>query len=194
VVLIWSFIFHGWLDIEMSRAFVKESDEQSAADGMPERPVSGHPNYVTPRGLEQLHTRMQELQREHARLVAQDDPLARQKKLEIERDLRYYNAQIERTIMVNPATQPRDEVRFGATVEIRGENGARHTFHIVGDDEADIACGHISWAAPLATALIGAKVGDRVTWQRPAGPLEVEILAIRYSPQDGDYDTARRRV
>jgi len=164
----------------MSRAFIKESDERLSADELPERPLSDHPNYVTPHGLDQLHARVLELQREHARLTAQDDPLTRQKKLEIERDLRYHNAQIRRAIMVDPAGQPHDEVRFGAMVEIRGDDGVRQTFHLVGDDEADVASACISWAAPLAKALIGAKVGDRITWQRSAGPAEIEIVAIRY--------------
>jgi len=164
----------------MSRAFIKGSDGQLSADELPERPLSAHPNYVTPHGLEQLHARQQELQREHARLAAQDDSLVRQRKLEVERDLRYYNAQIERAAIVDPAGQPHDEVRFGATVMIRDKGGAQHTFHIVGDDEADIATGHISWASPLGKALLGATVGDRVGWQRPAGPTEVEVVEIRY--------------
>jgi len=167
----------------MSRAFIKEGDEQLSSDELPERPLSTLPNYVTPRGLEQLHVRRQELQHEHARLAAQDEPLARQRKLEVERDLRYYNAQIERAVPVNPSEQSHDEVRFGATVTIRGTGDSRHIFHIVGDDEADINSGHISWASPLGKALIGARVGDQVTWRRPVGPTEVEIIAIRYAVQ-----------
>ena len=53
-------------------------------------------------------------------------------------------------------------------------------FHIVGDDEADVATGSISWASPLARAMLGARVGDTVKWQRPAGMSEVEIVAIAY--------------
>ena len=45
----------------MSRAFVKESDEDSAAAELPERPLSTAPNYVTPRGLEALRARLKEL-------------------------------------------------------------------------------------------------------------------------------------
>ncbi len=167
----------------MSRAFIKESDGQLSADEFPERPLSEHPNYVTPHGFEQLHARQQKLQHEHAQLTAQDDSLVRQRKLEVERDLRYYNAQIERATIVDPAGQPHDEVHFGAMVVIRGEDDVRHTFYIVGDDEVNIATGHISWASPLGKALIGATVGDRVAWQRPARPTEVEIVEIRY-PED----------
>ena len=38
----------------------------------------------------------------------------------------------------------------------------------------------MSWVSPLARALVGAKVGQSVTWKRPAGDLELDILSIRY--------------
>ena len=174
----------------MSRAFVKEGDEQLSADELPERRLSEHPNYVTPRGLRRLYSRRQELQHEHAQLLAQDDPLGHQRKLEIERDLRYYNAQIERAVVVDSAGQPHHEVRFGATVVVRGEDDARHTLRIVGDDEADIASGCISWSSPLAKALIGAGVGNRVAWRRPLGATEIEIVEILY-PTDAAGSTPR---
>ena len=164
----------------MSRAFVKEADEELAAGELPERPLSDHANYVSPRGLLLLKGRLKELQENRERLKAEDDPMAKQKLLEIKRDLRYYQAQLERAQVVDPANQPHHEVHFGATVTIRDEDGKRHEFHIVGDDEADLASQRISWATPLAKALMGAKVGDIVKWQRPAGASEVEIVAIRY--------------
>jgi transcription elongation factor GreB len=168
----------------MSRAFVKEGDDELSAGEMPERPLSDHPNYVTPRGLELLHTRLKDLQEQRDRLTAEDEPMAKQKLLEVKRDIRYYQAQLERAKVVDPAGQPQDEVRFGATVTISDEDGKQHAFHIVGDDEADVTSGRISWASPLATAMIGAKVGDAVIWRRPAGPVEVEIEAIRYDAGD----------
>lgn len=166
----------------MSRAFVKESDEDLAAGELPERPLSAHANYVTPHGLEQLQARVRELQEQHERLAGQssDDSIAKQKLREIERDQRYFNAQLERAMVVDPAGQPRDEVHFGAAVKIADEEGKEHRFGIVGDDEADVAGGKISWASPLAKAMIGARVGDTVVWRRPAGDAEVEIVEIHY--------------
>ena len=164
----------------MSRAFVKEGDDELSAGELPERPLSDHPNYVTPRGLELLQARLKDLRVQRDRLAAEDEPMAKQKLLELKRDIRYYKAQVERAQMVEPKNQPRDEVLFGATVTIVDEADKRHVFHIVGDDEADVASGRISWASPLAKALIGAKVGDTVKWQRPAGASEVEIVAINY--------------
>ncbi|MEO7726823.1 MAG: GreA/GreB family elongation factor [Burkholderiales bacterium] len=164
----------------MSRAFVKESDEDSAATELPERPLSAEPNYVTPRGHEALRARLRDLQSERERLTAAAEPMAKQRLLEVKRDLRYFNTQLERATVVDTAGQPRDVVHFGAAVTIRDEQGKDHTFQIVGDDEADVAAGSISWASPLAKALLGARVGDCVKWQRPAGATEVEITAIAY--------------
>jgi transcription elongation GreA/GreB family factor len=87
-------------------------------------------------------------------------------------------------MVVDPAGQPRDEVHFSAAVKIVDEEGKEHRFGIVGDDEADVAGGKISWASPLAKAMIGARVGDTVVWRRPAGDAEVEIIEIHY-PKSG---------
>jgi transcription elongation GreA/GreB family factor len=166
----------------MSRAFVKESDDDLVAGELPERPVPPHPNYVTPSGLESLQARLRELHERHEDLKtrADEDSAAKQALREIERDLRYVNAQLERAIVVDTTQQPRDEVHFGAIVRILDEQGREHEFNVVGDDEADVAAGRISWAAPLGRAMMGSRVGDTVTWRRPAGETEVEILSIRY--------------
>lgn len=166
----------------MSRAFVKESDDDFSADELPERPVPAHANYVTPHGLEQLRSRARELadQHEQLRAVAADDSEAKRKLREVERDQRYVSAQLERAELVDPVQQPHAEVRFGATVEVEDADGLIQEFSIVGDDEADVAVGKISWGSPLARSLLGSKTGDVVKWQRPAGVAEVEIVAIRY--------------
>jgi transcription elongation factor GreB len=166
----------------MSRAFVKDSDDDHTAGELPERPVSARPNYVTANGLDQLQARVRELNDQHEQLKAlvEEDSGAKQKLREVERDQRYFNAQLERAIVVDPAAQPHHEVRFGAELIVVDEDGQQHHFNIVGDDEADVANGKISWASPVAQAMIGAKVGDVVTWHRPAGDTDVEIVEISY--------------
>ena len=166
----------------MSRAFVKESDDDHAAGELPERPLPPHANYVTPRGLDLLQMRVRELSEQHERVKreAEEDSAARQKLREIDRDLRYFRSQLERAMLVDTGSQPREEVHFGAIVKIQDDEGAEQEFAIVGDDEADVAAGRISWASPLARAMIGAKVGDTVTWRRPAGEAEVHIVGVRY--------------
>lgn len=164
----------------MSRAFVKESNEDGG-DELPQRPVPSHANYVTPRGLAQLQARVRELGAacEALRGTAADDTDARRELRVLERDLRYFNAQIERAELVTAAAQD-DAVHFGARVTLALDDGSEQHVHIVGDDEADAATGNISWASPLAHALIGARVGDVVTWRRPAGEAQVEILDVAY--------------
>ena len=83
--------------------------------------------------------------------------------------------------VVDPALQQsRDQVRFGATVELADDDDNRRTLTIVGDDEADAAEGRIGWGAPLARALIGARTGDERIVRLPAGEKSYEIVAIRY--------------
>ncbi len=164
----------------MSRAFVKEADDNLPSDELPERPQSPHANYVTPQGLAQLHTRLHALQEERDRLAAQDDPMSRTRLFEVKRDLRYFQGRLERAILVDPAGQPKDEVLFGAEVEIEEENGARTTYRIVGEDEADVSAGRISWASPLGKALIGLRVGDSFAWNRAGSLQDVSVIDIRY--------------
>ena len=167
----------------MSRAFVKDSDDDLAAGELPERPLPAHANYVTQHGFDQLHARVKDLQEQHERLAPQapEDSEAKQRLRVVERDLRYFNAQVERAELVDLRGQPRDEVHFGAAVSIQDEQGKAHRFTIVGDDEADVGAGKISWASPLAKAMMGARVGDTGVWRRPAGATEVEIVDIRYA-------------
>ena len=164
----------------MSRAFVKENDSADG-DALPERQVPAHPNYVTARGLAQLQSRVHDLVTccDVLRPVAVDDTGARHNLHALERDLRYFRAQLERAELVATAPQ-HDTVHFGAHVTLCDEAGAQQQVHLVGDDEADVAAGDISWASPLARALIGARVGDDVTWRRPAGAAQIEIVAVRY--------------
>jgi len=166
----------------MSRAFVKEQDGNIAEDDVPERPQSAGPNYVTGHGMDILRLEHQRLTERHAELKALDsaEPIQQQELREVERALNFVTGRIERAIVVDPREQPADEVRFGASIDVEHENGERHTYFIVGEDEADAPNGRVSWASPLAQAMIGARVGDTVEWRRPAGPLRLEIVAIRY--------------
>ena len=168
----------------MSRGFVKEDDLEHAGTDLPERPVSPHPNYVTPVGLKLLQQAAEQLEQERTELFPRkEDPIANQRLSVVQRDLRYYEARLEQAILVNPADQPADTVLFGATVTVEDEEGENRVFSIVGEDEADIAVNKDSWVSPLANASIGHKTGDSVTWIRPAGNQLLEIIEITYPEQ-----------
>ena len=83
-------------------------------------------------------------------------------------------------IVVDPATQPQDEVAFGARVTVADEDGEDAVYEIVGEDEADAPSRKIAPQSPLARALIGARIGDEVEWRRPAGRVILEVVAISY--------------
>lgn len=160
---------------------MKEDDLEHAGTDLPERPISPHPNYVTPHGFKQLQQQANELEQERLPLVTRkEDPVAQQRLAMIDRDLRYVQARIESAIVVDSSAQPVGTVLFGANVEVEDEHGDSHSFMIVGEDEADISSNRVSWVSPLAKALIGQKVGDSVVWHRPVGDLELEIIAIDY--------------
>ena len=100
---------------------------------------------------------------------------------EIDRRLGYLARIMKQARVVDPARQQaRDEVRFGAMVELADEDDNRRLVTIVGDDETDASSGRIGWSAPLARALIGARVGDERIVRLPSGEKSYEILAIRY--------------
>jgi len=165
----------------MSQAFVKEPDEGAPEEGLPERQISDHPNYVTPAGLRQLEQRVGELEAQRLELhAAKDDDLARGQIDYVDRDLRYFTRRLETAILVDPRRQPRRMVKFGAAVTVSEQGGAQRTFTIVGEDEADLKAGKISYVSPLAEALLEARVGATVLWRRPAGNRDLTIEAIDY--------------
>ena len=99
---------------------------------------------------------------------------------EVDRKLSHLSRVMKAAKVVDPAAQSTDQVRFGATVELADENDQRRICTIVGDDEADASTGRIGWSAPLARALIGARVGDERIVRLPAGEKSYEVIAIRY--------------
>ncbi|CAM8362924.1 GreA/GreB family elongation factor [Candidatus Methylopumilus planktonicus] len=165
----------------MSRAFVKENDLEHAGIDIPERPLSDEPNYVTPNGLYQLKAKMDALDMEREQLKQKkDDPIIKQKIAMIERDIRYYAARIESAILTSPKDEDHSIVLFGAKVTVEDEKGKLSTYEIVGEDEADIHQGKVSYLSPLAKALIGAKLNDEVTWEKPMGATYLTIQKIEY--------------
>jgi transcription elongation GreA/GreB family factor len=154
----------------MSRAFVKE-DDGSRPEVLPDLPVSTLPNLVTPRGLRLIEARLAELET----ALAADPDEAQAARLR--RDLRYWRLRHATARLTAP--DPSDpSAQFGSRVTYRSEDGATHSVTITGEDEADPASGHIAWPAPLARALTGAIPGASVTFNRPTGASELEVLSV----------------
>ncbi|MBK8131293.1 MAG: transcription elongation factor GreA [Gammaproteobacteria bacterium] len=76
---------------------------------------------------------------------------------------------------------PDDKVIFGATVTVINlDSDETRVYRIVGDDEADVKAGRISYQSPIARALIGKRVGDEVAVQTPSGTVSYEIDQVAY--------------
>src|SRR6188472_3400714 len=154
------------------------------------------PRFITPQGIARIRA-------EYEQLFSTDRPslvetiawaaangdrsengdyiYGRKKLREIDRRLGHLAKVMKAAKVVDPGAQgARDQVRFGATVELADEDDARRTLTIVGDDEADASAGRIGWSAPFARALIGARVGDERVVRLPAGEKSYEVVAIRY--------------
>jgi len=162
----------------MSRAFVKEGD--GSLDPLPDLPISPHPNHVTPTGLAALQSRLRERQATLAALKSRPDRLDKLPEAAAERDIRYLEARLRSANLTDPAALPLTEVAFGLIVTAVDDEGREYRFQITGEDEADATQGRITPQSPLARALLGASVGDVVTWTRPAAPVGLEILRIEH--------------
>ena len=160
----------------MSRAFVKEGD--GGLDPLPDLPLSPHPNYVTPRGLTLLQSRLRTRQADLAALKARPDRLDKLPQAAAERDIRYLDARLRSAILVDAATHPLNEVAFGLRVTVRDTAGHETHYDITGEDEADAAQHRITPTSPLARALMGARPSDMVTWAKPSGAVELTVVAI----------------
>ena len=141
---------------DMSKAFVKETDQKFTADPLPDRPVPAGPNLVTPEGLTQINNTIARLQGEQdaARRTEDDAEIAK-----LARELRYWTAR-QTTAQLAPPSRSHGVVVFGSTVTIRRKDGRDQTYRIVGTDEADPAQGTLSHTSPLARALLDKSVGD----------------------------------
>jgi transcription elongation factor GreB len=164
----------------MSRAFVKEDDAGTPEEKV-DLPVSAHPNFVTSAGLKMLQDKVAQYEAERAKLKEHGEELAAQSHLpRVEQEVRYWEERLRTAILVDPAKQPRDKVAFGARVTVEDEDGKKHDYTIVGEDEADPQHGKVSYVSPLARAMDGAEVGEAIVWKRPAGDQELEVMAIKY--------------
>lgn len=172
------------------------AEDENDADAPPPGVPPGSPFYMSPDGHAALAAEARRLwQEERPRVVEvvswaaslgdrsenADYQYGKRRLREIDRRLRFLRNRMDRAQVVDP-TRParRDRVFFGATVTYARADDTEATVTILGLDEADTARGRISWASPVARALLGAGVGDLVRARTPGGAEELEVLAIRY--------------
>jgi transcription elongation GreA/GreB family factor len=154
----------------MSVAFRRESDEDHKEPKF-EIPLPAGPNLVTRRGRALIDAKVVELE---AAVAAEDVEEAREV---LKRDLRYWHTR-QTTAQLAPPLED-DVVGIGARVRIRLA-GKERVIDIVGHDEADPAADRLAFSAPLANALLGAEVGERVDFNGKAEA--IEIVAVEPIP------------
>jgi len=92
-------------------------------------------------------------------------------------------SKLSNSIIINPDELNKDgKCVFGTYVTVLNlSNDKTFTYQIVGEDEADVKVGKISFASPLSRALIGKVAGDIVEFQSPNGVQEYEIMSVKYN-------------
>ena len=106
---------------------------------------------------------------------------ARDKQSFIEGRIQDLEAALSRAQVIDPKTLSGNTVLFGATVDVSDlDADQKQTYQIVGQYEANLEKGLISYISPLAKALIGKEKGDIVEVQTPKGTKAYEVLAIRF--------------
>ncbi|MBI3185848.1 MAG: transcription elongation factor GreB [Myxococcales bacterium] len=152
--------------------------------------------YITRAGAERLHQELLRLlNEERPKVTAEVSAAAAQgdrsenaeyiygkKRLrEIDRRLRFLKKRLDEATVVVPSEQKdRSKIYFGATITLEDEDGDRSSYQIVGPDETDAKGGRISVDSPFGRALLGKKVGEVVTVNRPLGELELTVVGIQY--------------
>jgi transcription elongation factor GreA len=98
--------------------------------------------------------------------------------------LNHLTARLRELSNIDVTSIPRDRVGFGSWLKVRNaESGDEAEYTIVAGDFMDLDAGHISAASPLARGLMGAREGDEVVVELPAGSRTLQVLELRTLPQ-----------
>lgn len=152
------------------------------------------PTYVTQQGYDTLSEELNYLRTTRRREIARrlelalaEGPLLENAELEdarneqafVEGRILMLERMLADAVIIEEGEEPHEEVDVGAHVTITEGDGSPETYRIVGSAEADPTKGLISNASPLGRALLGRRIGDKVTIDAPAGTLEFKIVAIQ---------------
>ena len=185
----------------MNKAFTREpdgdqGDDDADADIAAPTLPQGARNYVTPAGYRRLRDELMTLLDDERPKVVEivswaakngdrsenGDYLYGKKRLrEIDRRIRFLTKRLDVAEIVDPSLHHGgDQIFFGATVRYANHRDEERTITIKGVDEADSSRGEVSWVAPIARALLKARVGDEVQLSTPGGIERLEVLEVSY--------------
>lgn len=98
--------------------------------------------------------------------------------------LQSLRSELDRAKIVRPYEVPLDVITMNSTVRLRQSRSKEsETFTLVYPREANIADGKLSVLAPIGTAILGYRVGDRVEWQVPSGKVWIRIEELVFQPE-----------
>lgn len=166
----------------MSRGFVKEDDQEETPLVPPRAEIpNGLTNYVTKKGMDELLAEKQALIDEKAGFKARTEQEKRITFNFNNAKIHLLEERIATAKIVDLSEQPKDEIRFGATITLKiGNSSNTQAYQIVGVDEADIKKNKISFISPIAKILIGKKVGEKAILKLAKEDRIFEVKEIRY--------------
>lgn len=169
----------------MSRGFVKEDDQEEAPFVAPRAALpEGVINYVTPLGYQDLLKEKEVLEAERKNNTQENETERRRANMLVDAKLKGLMERINSAHILDLEKQPKDEIRFGASVTFKNLSGPMKgksmQLQIVGVDEADVQKQKIAFVSPLAKAAMGAKVGEEFVLQLGSEARSLRVESIRY--------------
>jgi regulator of nucleoside diphosphate kinase len=106
--------------------------------------------------------------------------------------LEMLSAELDRAVIIDDEDVPPDVIRMRTRVRIRDCSSRQsEDYMLVYPRESDVRLNLLSVLAPLGTALLGYREGDRIDWQLPGGVRAVlveKILGQSDSPTPASRD------
>jgi regulator of nucleoside diphosphate kinase len=131
-----------------------------------------NPIYLTEKDYERLHSLVQ-VQRQNG-VAASVDGLCKE---------------LKRAKVVASEEVPANVVTMNSVVRLKDmKTGNAMEITVVYPKDADLSTRKVSVLAPVATAILGCKIGDEVEWPAPQGMLSYKVESILYQPEaSGDF-------
>ncbi len=160
--------------------------------------TSGRPGYITPEGyrrFEEEADRLWNVERPKMAKAVQvaaaegdrsenaEYQYSKQRLAAIDRRLRFLGKRLKALTIVDEQPPDDGRVYFGSWVTLEDEEGAEHTYRVVGPDEIDAEKKWISMDSPVGRALLSREVGDEIDVQTPKGHVAAEIVDVRNEPE-----------
>lgn len=150
---------------------------------------------ITKSGFEEIKAELHDLKTTQRAKISQEIAAAREHG-DLKENAEYHAAREKQSFMEGRIIELEDKVaraevidtdkltgsnvKFGAYVKLVDDDEKEVTYRIVGDYEANISKNLISFASPIARALMGKTVGDYIEVTTPRGSKGYEVLEVKF--------------